>query len=76
MSCCAGHHLAFWVLVADFTGVRIHVSLGAVVVFLRLIWSGSVMRSDVGSEPVTFPLSTKETRKYESGYEEIDGIVD
>ena len=26
-------------------------------------------------EPVTFPLSTKETRKYESGYEEIDGIV-
>ena len=28
------------------------------------------------SEPVTFPLSTKETRKYESGYEEIDGIVD
>ena len=28
------------------------------------------------TEPVTFPLSTKETRKYESGYEEIDGIVD
>ena len=28
------------------------------------------------AEPVTFPLSTKETRKYESGYEEIDGIVD
>ena len=27
-------------------------------------------------EPVTFPLSTKETKKYESGYEEIDGIVD
>ena len=27
------------------------------------------------SEPVTFPLSTKETRKYESSYEEIDGIV-
>ena len=26
-------------------------------------------------EPVTFPLSTKETRKYESSYEEIDGIV-
>jgi len=29
----------------------------------------------VQPEPVTFPLSTKETRKYESSYEEIDGIV-
>ena len=27
------------------------------------------------TEPVTFPLNTKETKRYESSYEEIDGIV-
>ncbi len=31
--------------------------------------------SDWFSEPVTFPLSTKETRKYESSNEEIGGTI-
>ena len=47
--------------------------------FHEAVWSdvcGEAERATKWIEPVTFPLSTKETRKYESGYEEIDGIVD
>ena len=41
---------------------------------IRQKWLGKTAQWN--NEPVTFPLSTKGTRKYESGYEEIDGIGD
>ena len=35
----------------------------------------SRLKRELAIEPVTFPLSTKATRKYESNYEEIDAMI-